>query len=416
MLTGFFWDAEPHPIRDTDLFRIRKYFADVYGISNQESIRQAIDITAHNHAFHPIRDKLSKLADEWDGKSRIGKLLPRYLGADESDYTTAVTKMMFYGAIQRAFNPGCKFDYCIILADHRQGTGKSTICRMLALEDCFFTDSLKDMGDLKNSFEIIRGKWVTELGEMLATRKTKDVESIKAYLSRTVDEYRQPYGIYSESYKRQCIFVGTTNRPQFLPDDKSGNRRFLPILCRGKAEKHPLDNEEETRAFILQCYAEAMVSGKEEGFPLVLDPRFEEELDAIREESTPADDQVGMIQGWLDNCGLEYVCTRMIWDEVLAPSDYSAPSRYELQDISDIMNLKIRGWKKYVTNGGKGNNSQHRFGKPYYTQRAWIRVDEDVNEIVNNTSNDVNMDTEFADIIADQTELPFTLEDQVTYW
>lgn len=384
VVSGAFWDMAAHPIRDVDLFQIRKYVGNVYGVSNAENIRQAIELTASEHMIHPIKDILSGL--RWDGVSRIPELFPRYLGADRSEYTTAVTTLLLHGAVQRVFNPGVKFDLCIILSDKMQGSGKSSLCRFLAIKDEWFCDALGDMGDTKKAYEAIRGHWICELGEMLATRRSKDVESIKAYLSRTADDYRQPYGTYTERRPRQCVFIGTSNKPQFLPDDKTGNRRFIPLRCDGrKAIVHPMENEQETRDYILQCYAEAMELGRREGWALTLDRKFDAELTRIREESTPEDPRIGIIQEYLDNTKKDIVCSYLIFDEVLNP-DNRIPTTYELQAISDIMNLSIRGWERYRGKDGRGTSGKYRFKeiraagrynspRAIGSQLAWRRTD-----------------------------------------
>ena len=377
MVEGFYWDAEQHPIRDNDMANLR-YFVDCrYMINNEKNLKGAILKVACDNPYHPVRDFLNRL--KWDGVERIHELLPRYLGAERSDYTTAVTQLLFNGAIQRVFNPGCKFDYCIILADTKQGTGKSTMCRFLALTDEWYTDSIGSISDSKSTFELMRGKWIVELGELLLVRKASDVETVKAFITRQTQDYREPYGIFAENHPRQSIFIGTTNKPQFLPEDKTGNRRFLPIICDGvnNAEHHPLDDEAETRSYIRQCYAEAMYKGRENGFPLVLDKKFIEELQQIQTTATPEDTRVGMIQEWLDKHAGEFVCSRMIWDNVFGPKDddYSnhQPQKYELHDISDIMNLKIDGWEKYRSDSGCEKKKFPKYG----SQRAWRRVAED---------------------------------------
>lgn len=387
-IRGAPWDLANHAIRDTDLFNIRLYISQHYGIQNKDDIKQGISIVAFRNRYHPIQEALEGL--QWDGVPRIGELFPRYLGAERSPYTTAVTMLLLHGAIQRVMNPGVKFDCCVILADTKQGTGKSSMCRFLAINDDWFSDELADLGNSKEAYEAIRGKWILELGEMLATRKTKDVESIKAYISRKVDNYREPYSTYSEQYPRQCIFIGTSNKPQFLPEDRTGNRRFLPLLCDGdKAERHPMEDEQETRAYILQCYAEAIVEGKENGWQLVMDHMFDSQLEQLREDSAAEDSMVGRIQEWLDRVAPDIVCSLMIWNNVFynALTDPVQPKKYELQEIADCMNLKIQGWEKYRGKDGKSATGKYHFRRSedpaaayrmtdYGVQRAWQRIPE----------------------------------------
>jgi predicted P-loop ATPase len=369
---GFFWDAKPHPARDADIANLRYYVDNLYSLNNKQNLLEACTKVAVDNPFHPVREYLSRL--KWDGVPRIGELLPRYLGAERCEYTTAVTTLMFYGAIQRVMNPGCKFDYCIILQDTNQGTGKSTLCRFLALNDEWFSDSVGNLNDSKSVFELMRGKWIIELGEMLAVRRAQDVETIKAFISRQSQDYRQPYGTFAENHPRQCIFIGTSNKPQFLPEDKTGNRRFVPVICNGKkAAAHPLDNEAETRAFIEQCYAEALTTGAAEGYPLVLDAKLSDELLKIQEAATPEDTWIGMIQEYLDGTDLTMVCTRLIWDSVFAGDNEREPKRYELNDIAEILELHIDGWERYKGKDGSNGRAKYKF-KVYGTQNAWQKT------------------------------------------
>lgn len=376
---GFFWAVNDHPVRDVDLFNIRKHISMVYGIRSKEDILDNIYAVADFNSYHPVREMLNSLT--WDGVERLHDLLPRYLGAEPSDYTTAVTKLMFYAVIQRVFNPGIKFDTAIILADTKQGSGKSTLCRLLALRDEWYTDSLDDLNDNKRAFEALRGHIIVELGEMIATRRARDIETIKGYLSRTADDYRTPHAKFTERYPRQAIFIGTTNRSQFLPDDRTGNRRFIPVLCDGNRQKmHPMSNVDEAREYIRQCYAEAMVKGQEEGYPLILSKEHEDRLRRLQEISAPEDEKVGLIQKWLDADKPSFVCTKMIYDYALPNSVNcnrslgNTPEKWELQEIAEIMNTSIDGYIKYMGTDGESEDVKKRF-REYGPQRAWIRVE-----------------------------------------
>lgn len=394
------WELDEHAIRDNDISHIREHVAEVYGIQNREDIRQAVEMTAEKQPFNPVERELNSLS--WDGVSRIGELFPRYLGAERSYYTEAVTLTLLHGAIQRALNPGIKYDYCIILSDSKQGTGKSTLCRFLALKDEWFCDSLGDLAETDKAFETVRGHWICELGELLATRRTKDIEATKAYLTRQSDLYREKYHLYAESHPRRCVFIGTTNSIAFLPADMSGNRRFIPLRCDGdRQEVHPLEDEAATREYIRQCYAEAMERGRKDGWQLVLPKECAEELAAQQEEATPEDPRIGMIQQWLDTaecCGLDgtvtykplqYVCTKMICDFVF----YGSVKPHEQREIANILSLKIKGWKRYQGKDGKSKTGRVRFRgtlktmddtgiasintlDKYGLQKAWIREGE----------------------------------------
>lgn len=103
--------------------------------------------------------------------------------------------------------------------------GKSSLLRALAGSD-WFHDGLGDLSN-KDAAVALRGKWIIELPELAAMRRT-DVESTKAFLSRTTERFRPPYGRVEVVEPRRCLFAGTTNRKDWLADD-TGGRRFWPV-------------------------------------------------------------------------------------------------------------------------------------------------------------------------------------------
>ena len=157
-----------------------------------------------------------------------------------------------------------------------------------------------------------------------------------------------------------------------MPDDKTGNRRFLPIRINSdQAEAHPLEDEEETRLYILQAWAEAMEIYRGGEYSLTLPKEIQVTLPDIQREFVPEDPRVGIIQAWLDNCKYEAVCIPMLCAEIpdLGYS-YQAPNKKERGELSKIMDKEIIGWERY-----KAASQQKRFQPPYGQQRAWCRVE-----------------------------------------
>ena len=138
------WKRRGEAITDTDVNQIRLYLEKHYGLTREKQIRAALDIVSSENSFHPIRDYLNALV--WDGVERIRHLLPKYLGAEESNYVYEVTKLMMLGAISRVFHPGCKFEIMLCLVGG-QGAGKSTLLRFLAIRDEWFTDDLRRLSE-----------------------------------------------------------------------------------------------------------------------------------------------------------------------------------------------------------------------------------------------------------------------------
>ena len=93
---------------------------------------------------------------------------------------------------------------------------------------------------------------------------------------------------------------------------------------------------------------------------------MEKQLDELREDFTPEDPKVGVIQLWLDTCRYDSVCSILLYKEALG-NRYQEPKQWELREINDIMNHNIVGWEKHST-----KDQQVRFPE-YGKQRAWDR-------------------------------------------
>ena len=78
--------------------------------------------------------------------------------------------------------------------------------------------------DDENVYRKLQGHWIIEMSEMIATANAKSIEEIKSFLSRQKEVYKIPYETHPEDRPRQCVFGGTSNAPDFLPLDRTGNR------------------------------------------------------------------------------------------------------------------------------------------------------------------------------------------------
>ena len=72
---------------------------------------------------------------------------------------------------------------------------------------------------------------IVELSELTGFRRA-ELESLKAFISRRDDgATRLAYRRDPETALRRCILVGTSNDFECLPNDPSGNSRYVPIQC-----------------------------------------------------------------------------------------------------------------------------------------------------------------------------------------
>ncbi len=354
------WNRTSSSLTDTDVYQIQWYLEKNYGLKQDRNINKAMNMVANENKYHPIRECLEHL--RWDGQSRISSLLPKYLGADENTYTKEIMRLLMLAAIHRVYEPGCKFEIMVCLVGG-QGAGKSTFFRFLAIHDEWFSDDLKRMDD-ENVYRKLQGHWIIEMSEMMATVNAKSIEDIKSFLSRQKETYKIPYETHPEDRPRQYVFVGTSNSMDFLPLDRTGNRRFAPVLVHPeRVEKHILENETEAREYFQQAWAEAMELYRNGIQELKLSKETEEYLKELQKEFMPEDVKVGIIQIWLDELSENYVCSMMIYKEAFS-HEFDTPKDWELKEINKVMNHSIVGWEKV---------SSHRFPK-YGTQRGWKRV------------------------------------------
>lgn len=371
------WHRDSATLTDTDMNYIQLYLEKNYGLFVESKILSAVQIVANENKYHPICEYLNSL--EWDGTERIGNALHHFLGADVNDYTHEVTKLYLLGAINRIFKPGCKFETMLCLVGG-QGAGKSTFFRFLAIKDEWFSDDLRRLED-DNVFRKLQGHWIIEMSEMLATGNAKCIEEIKAFLSKQKDNYKVPYETHPQDRARQCVFGGTSNTLDFLPLDRTGNRRFLPVMVYPeRAECHILDNEEESREYINQVWAEVMTIYRSNNYKLTLSHDMQKRLTILQQDFMPEDTKVGIIQSYLDNFNGDIVCSKQLYSEALK-HNYDEPKQWEIREINDIMNNSIVGWTsfsnpRYFTNYGRQKGWERKKGTPQQEEQQLLFTDE----------------------------------------
>ena len=289
---GLPWNKEATQWGNTDDANLRIFLEENYGVTGKDKIKDAMVAVVTRHKVHPIREYLDSL--EWDGVPRLDRLIIDYVGAEDNELNRAMTRKHFTAAVARVYNPGCKYDYCLIIAG-AEGIGKSTLFNVMGGD--WFSDSLVTMEGTKG-MEQARNGWVIELPE-LGSIKRSDVEQVKAYISRQNDMYRPAYGSVMESHPRQCVFCGTTNETYFLKGE-TGNRRFWVMSVNPELRKHG-DPRTAIEADRNQLWAEAMQRFKD-GEKLYLSEAFEAEARKRQGEfnDNQEDPLPGMVQAYLD--------------------------------------------------------------------------------------------------------------------
>lgn len=346
--------------RDVDYAGIRNYIECVYGIVSSQKVDDALSLEFEKKKFHPIIDYIKSLT--WDGTPRVDTLLIDYFGAEDNVYTRAAIRKMLCAAIARVFEPGIKFDLALILVGE-QGTYKSTFVKKLGKS--WFSDTFITVQG-KESFEQIQGAWIVEMAELSGLKKA-EVETIKQYISKQEDSFRPAYGRVVETYKRQCVFFGTTNSKDFLKDP-TGNRRFAPVdvrrdhVTKSVANDMTPDDVDQIWAEAYQLYlageklyfddAESTLARIEQTRHAESDERkglIENFLDRLYPEDWDKKD-IYERRAWLDSplasngkVQKNYVCVAEIWSECLG-KDKADMSRYNTREINETLKA-LSNWE-----------------------------------------------------------------------
>lgn len=385
---------------DSDDKQMYQYIEENYGLTNKENIDIALTNIANSNSFNPVIDKLEECYEKYQASKKEGyirKLLTGFLGADDTDYTYEVMKLVLLGAICRAYHPGCKFDYVMILYGS-QGIGKSTFIRFLAMNDEWVNDNFNSV-DPKIGAENLRGVWIAEMAELLAAKRAKEVEQVKSFITSTKDTFRAAFGKRSEPHYRRSIFIGTTNDPQFLTDS-TGNRRFLPIeVDKSKVTINLFGDKEKVNELFELAWGEAMELFKNAGeFPALILPKTESDrAEEMQQKFTEENPIVGLIGEYLDSLPCDSrVCVMELYENAL--KGIGAPPIRMVNEIHSIMQT-MRGWIKYPNKIHKA-----RCGK-YGVQRCYLKVGKELPENNENEATVGNSDDGFVEI--KQEELPF---------
>ena len=189
----------------------------------KEGIRDAVHAIAAEHAFDSAMLWLKSL--QWDGTKRVETFLSTYAGALDTPYTRAVAAYLWTALAGRVLSPGCKADMAPVLVG-AQGVRKSSLVKaMVPSVDHYAEVDLRDKDD--DLSRRMRGRLIAELGE-LQGMGSREIESVKAFITRTHENWVPKFKEFATLFPRRLVFIGTTNKDQFLSDE-TGNRRWLPV-------------------------------------------------------------------------------------------------------------------------------------------------------------------------------------------
>jgi predicted P-loop ATPase len=301
---------------------------------------QAVQTVAHDREFHPVRDYLDSL--KWDGTKRADHWLSLYLGVEHSEYASAVGACWLKSGVARIEKPGSKAD-CTLITESPQGAGKSRAYKVLGGE--FFADEIAELGS-KDAALQTRGVWIIEIAELDSMSRV-EVGRVKAFMSRSMDRFRPPYGARLVESPRQCIFAGSVNHSAYLRVE-TGARRFWPVQC-GRIDLDALARDRD------QLWAEARDRFRNSE-PWWLDTAAlnvaANEEQAARYEGDPWD---ALISEFVEGR------TSVTGAELLALCIKKPEAQWTQPDMNRVSrSLRALGWERYQQRDGRKREWRYR--------------------------------------------------------
>ena len=298
-------------VTDDDDSEIRIYLNSVYQIAGKDLIYDSVVHQAGKKRRHPIKTFFATLP-EWDGVPRIETIITTLYDINPNEFTREASKSWWGGIVQRIMIPGSKYDMMILISG-KQGIGKSQFGKSIATlywkgdmpsidsQPNYFGDDELPF-DKKDAYEQLNGIMIYELPEFEKYYKKSDTSTVKSFLSKTSDKYRRSYGRRVAEYKRQCVFVGTTNSSKPLRD-KTGNRRFLPFYSNLEEGISRLyDTKYWTEDIRNQCLAEALFNFDEGYKPMAMFSKKAQELwKELNEKATTENDSLPIVEMYVNN-------------------------------------------------------------------------------------------------------------------
>jgi putative DNA primase/helicase len=326
-----------------------------YGLTVKDrDLKDAIKFITHRHHFNPVADYLRSV--KWDGIPRVRKLFASYFGAADTPLNEVFSFNFCVAAVQRAFEPGCKFDHVVILKGP-QGIRKSGGLRALVPSHRLFGELTADLNKDEKVIEQIQGKWIIEIPELASFSNAK-VGRLKVLFSAQEGSTRLAYRRDAAQYARRNVFAGTSNEEVFLKDD-TGNRRFWPLPLEGTTvDTDAIERDRD------QIWAEAYIEYRmlrletdNPVLPLGVPKKFHQEVVSIQEEHTerPYERLAAQIAEWLDT-PVPKEQTALGWratdEDAVYTGEMAVRQKTCLRDVAELalgrMNFDPRGDKDIV--------------------------------------------------------------------
>lgn len=322
---------------DEDTVMCRYYLSQSYKFDiSRMIVDEAVVVAAKTNPQHPVKTWMESLI--WDGKPRLDTWLIDYLSAKDTPYVRTIGAKTLIGCVNRIYEPGCQFDYMLVL-EGEQGTGKSTICKILG--GPWYGDIVLDPHN-KDTVTAMQKCMILEVSEMQHNNRAA-VDAVKSFITRKVDIIRAAYARHTREIPRQSIMIGTMNleAESGWITDGTGGRRFWGV------ETGVID----TAGFRLvrdQVFAEAVARFKKGERPYLDRAAIVAEAKKEQRARRQIDPWTEKVTDWLDHDDFgrarEIVTSMEIWTDCLNGLEKQI-TRKEQCRISNVMQYELK-WEK----------------------------------------------------------------------
>ena len=245
---------------------------------DKNRIESAINVVSRRHAFNPMVDYMNEAYNKWDKKRRLDDFFPKFLGVKKSEVSILITRLWFMGGVAKVYRPLTKVDQSLDLVGS-QGVGKTTLLENLAPFE-LYTDQLKTFTE-KDDLGNLIGMFIINDDEMTASNRSS-FDEIKKFMTDKKFKYRPPYEKHPRLFTKKFIVARTTNNRTYLKD-KTGTRRFLPLMAHKSQQKlNPVTDLQPN--YVKQIWGEAVWLYKQAKDPFLLSPKQNELLENHRKK------------------------------------------------------------------------------------------------------------------------------------
>jgi putative DNA primase/helicase len=194
------------------------------------------------NAYNPVADWID--SKPWDGVQRIGDLA-KTLKCKDPENSEQCEKLLRRWLISCAAALVHQGLWCkgVLTLQGGQDLGKTSwFRRLVPAELGAFREGVSLDPNNKDSVTTAVSHWIVELGELESTLR-REIESLKAFITQTVDRLRRPYDRLDSEYPRRTVFCASVNSDRFLKDE-TGNDRFWVIEVVEVNHKHDVDMQQ----------------------------------------------------------------------------------------------------------------------------------------------------------------------------